>query len=43
MGETEAMFTKANYGDMAMYLDKIKELQKYTGIQARMPFDVIIK
>ena len=43
MGETEARFAKANYGDMAVYLDKIKNLQNYVGIQARMPFDVTIQ
>lgn len=43
MGETEARFAKANYGDMAVYLDKIKKLENYKGIQARMPFDVTIQ
>jgi protease-4 len=43
IGESEARFAKANYGDMAVYLDKIKNLENYKGIQARMPFDVTIQ
>jgi protease-4 len=43
IGESEARFAKANYGDMAVYLDKIKNLGNYKGIQARMPFDVTIQ
>ena len=40
MGESEARFFKANYGPLAPTIEKIKELQNYSGIQARMPFDI---
>jgi len=43
VGETEARFMKANYGNITTYLDQIKKLENYNGIQARMPFDVEIK
>ena len=43
VGETEARFMKANYGNIAPYIDQIKKLENYNGIQARMPFDVEIK
>lgn len=43
MGESEARFMKANYGDMANYMQKIKNLENYSGLQARMPFDLEIK
>ncbi len=43
VGETEARFMKANYGNITPYLDQIKKLENYNGIQARMPFDVEIK
>jgi len=43
LGDAESRLAKANYGDMAVYLDKIKNLENYKGIQARMPFDVTIQ
>ena len=41
--ETETRIFHSNYGEMAKYIDAIKELEKYQGIQARMPFEVEIK
>ena len=41
--ETETRIFHANYGEMAKYVDAIKELEKYQGVQARMPFEVEIK
>lgn len=41
--ETETRIFHANYGEMAKYIDAIKELEKYQGVQARMPFEVEIK
>ncbi len=41
-GEVEAVFMKRNYGQLAPYVQKIKELEELSGIQARMPFDYFI-
>ncbi|MEP2025921.1 MAG: signal peptide peptidase SppA [Reichenbachiella sp.] len=41
--ETETRIFHANYGEMAKYIDAIKELEKYQGVQARMPFEVEIR
>ncbi|SMD32398.1 protease-4 [Reichenbachiella faecimaris] len=41
--ETETRIFHANYGEMAKYIDAIKELEKYQGVQARMPFEVELK
>jgi len=38
--ETETRIFHSNYGEMAKYIDAIKELGKYQGVQARMPFEV---
>ncbi|WP_422359490.1 signal peptide peptidase SppA [Reichenbachiella sp.] len=41
--ETETRIFHANYGEMAKYIDAIKELEKYQGVQARMPFEVELR
>lgn len=41
--ETETRIFHVNYGEMAKYVDAIKQLDKYQGVQARMPFEVEIK
>ncbi|UXP31058.1 signal peptide peptidase SppA [Reichenbachiella agarivorans] len=41
--EAESRILHNKYGIMADYIDKIKELESYKGIQARMPFDLEIK
>lgn len=43
MGESETRLMRAKYGDAAIYLEKIKNLQNFSGLQARMPFDLEIK
>lgn len=41
--ETETRIFHSNYGEMAKYIDAIKELEQYQGVQARMPFEVEIR
>ncbi|RJE74606.1 signal peptide peptidase SppA [Reichenbachiella sp. MSK19-1] len=41
--EAEARIMKNKYGTMAEYVEKVKELESYKGIQARMPFEIEIK
>lgn len=41
--EAEARFMKNQYGEMAKYMDLIKDLKNQEGIQARMPFELEIK
>ncbi len=41
--DAKAYFLKNQYGVFADYIDEIKDLEKYEGIQARMPFDLIIE
>lgn len=42
-GEMEATFMKKDYGELTPYVQKLKQLQELSGIQARMPFDYMIK
>ena len=39
----QAYFMESQYGAFAEYVDEIRELEKYEGIQARMPFDLEIE
>ncbi|UXX78340.1 signal peptide peptidase SppA [Reichenbachiella carrageenanivorans] len=43
LDETETRIFHKNYGQMAKYIDAIQELEKYQGVQARMPFDIELK
>ena len=42
-GEAKAKLLKQEYGQMSEYVEMIKDMEKYQGIQARMPFDLEIK
>ncbi len=39
-GEAETRLTRAKFGELTPYIEKIKQLDTYKGIQARLPFDV---
>lgn len=41
--ETETRIFNKNYGQMAKYVEAIKQLEKYQGIQARMPYELDIQ
>lgn len=41
--EAETRIFHRNYGEMAKYVDAIRQLEKYQGVQARMPFELEIK
>lgn len=41
--EAETRIFHKNYGEMARYVDAIKKLEKYEGIQARMPFELELR
>lgn len=41
--EAETRIFHKNYGEMAKYVDAIKQLEKYEGIQARMPIEYEIR
>lgn len=41
--EAEARILQNKYGTMTEYIEKIKALESYKGIQARMPFELEIK
>ncbi|MCR9253049.1 MAG: signal peptide peptidase SppA [bacterium] len=41
--QAKAAIQDDTYGELGPYLEKIKELQNYQGIQARMPFDFEIR
>ncbi|MEO9802580.1 MAG: signal peptide peptidase SppA [Reichenbachiella sp.] len=41
--ETETRIFNKNYGQMAKFVDAIKQLEKYQGIQARMPYELELK
>ncbi|WP_109830002.1 signal peptide peptidase SppA [Reichenbachiella versicolor] len=42
-GETETKILNHQYGEMAKYINMIKDMEKYQGIQARLPFELEIK
>lgn len=42
-GNVEARLMEAQFGDFAPYIKPLKELKHYSGIQARMPYDLIIE
>lgn len=42
-GEVEVRLAKNTYGELTPYVQKLKELESLSGIQARMPFDYMIK
>lgn len=42
-GNVEARIIEARLGDFASYVKPLQELKQYTGIQARMPFDIHIE
>lgn len=42
-GNVEARLMEAHFGDFAPYVKPLQELKHYSGIQARMPYDLIIE
>lgn len=42
-GNVEARIMETQFGDFAPYLKPLQELKHYSGIQARMPYDLIIE
>ena len=42
-GEVRYSFMKNEFGQLAPYIQKLKELEELSGIQARMPFDYVIQ
>jgi len=42
-GEAESRILENNYGQMSKYVKMIKNLEKYEGIQARLPFELEIQ
>lgn len=42
-GEVKSSFMKNEFGQLTPYIQKLKELEELSGIQARMPFDYLIQ
>ena len=42
-GDQEAKYLKKNYGPLAEYIQSIKELEQFVGVQARLPYNIEIK
>ncbi len=41
-GDFENSYLEAKFAELYPYLDRVKEIQNYSGVQARLPFDLVI-